>query len=83
MDSVDWMRKELLEEIDRILIGSEFWQGGRFDTIKWMMERLKATNPVVEAAVAAADDFDNYWKPETRVTSVAKLIDAVQTFKGK
>ena len=94
MDSVDWMRKELLEEIDRVLIGSEFWQGGRFSTIEWMMKRLKATEaelaqirPIVDAArewyktlLNETIDGKSCYEPETNEEQ--ELINSVQKLRG-
>lgn len=39
---VSEMRAELLAEIDGLLQGTPFWQGGRFDTIKHLMARVEA-----------------------------------------
>ena len=33
-------REEMLQEIDEVLMSSTYWQGGRLDTIKWLVEEL-------------------------------------------
>lgn len=41
-DDVNKMREELLEEIDKTLMASKYWKGGRLDTIKHIIAQLDA-----------------------------------------
>jgi len=34
------IKTELLEEIDKVLQVKDIWQGGRLDTIKWLVKNL-------------------------------------------
>jgi len=38
-NAIDEMREEMLSEIDGLLQGTPYWQGGRFDTIKHLLAR--------------------------------------------
>jgi len=45
------MREELLVEIDRVLMGSPFWQGGRLDTIRWLVGKMVSLHTAAHASV--------------------------------
>lgn len=51
--NVSAMRAELLEEIDNVIQGTPYWQGGRLDTIKYLLARVEKAE--AEAAVRGVE----------------------------
>lgn len=50
---VSQMRADLLQEIDDVIQGTAYWQGGRLDTIKHLLARVEKTE--AEAAVRGGE----------------------------
>lgn len=42
------LRAEMLAEIDTVIQSTVYWQGGRLDTIKYLLARLEKTEAKVE-----------------------------------